>query len=211
MTRRTDTQPGTRRVLTVSTTAKAGLHLTLVDVHADLHHRRLLVTLSTVTRETSLDVPKFLVIPLFKFAIYRGSDSSTSIVLPALSVTTDTRVDPALVNVQAAVAGLVQGEAWLALALEGVNCVGTSSVLTNVREHSTLIDQLGRISTQTEELLGSLSRTLGAFLTPTSAKGTAASFPAEQALNIIGTKTSPEVQVARLDSVVDTARSWGRP
>ena len=130
------------------------------------------------------------------------------LVLPALSVATDARVDPALVNVHTAVAGLIQGKARLTLALEGVNCVPASSMLTNVREHGALIDHLGGVATQTEELLGPFARTLGAFLSPTSAQGTAASLPAEQALNIIGAEAIPEVQIAGFHSLVHTASSW---
>ena len=78
--------------------------------------------------------------------------------LPALSVPTDARVDPALINVSAGVARLVQCEAWLTLALEGVDCVAALPVLTDPGEHGTLVDQLA-FAAETEELLRSVART----------------------------------------------------
>ena len=77
MSRGADTLPGPGDVLTLPATTQPGLSLTLVDVHADLHHGGLLVALLTVAGETTLDIP-------------------------ALAVTTNPRGDAALVNVQTA-------------------------------------------------------------------------------------------------------------
>ena len=77
MSRGADTLPGPGDVLTLPATTQAGLSLTLVDVHADLHHGGLLVTLVTVAGEATLNIP-------------------------ALAVTTNPRSDTALVNVHTA-------------------------------------------------------------------------------------------------------------
>ena len=77
MSRWADTLPGPGDILTLPATTQAGLSLTLVDVHADLHHGGLLVTLVTVAGEAPLDIP-------------------------ALAVTTNPRGDAALVNVHTA-------------------------------------------------------------------------------------------------------------
>ena len=77
MSRGADTLPGPGDVATQPTAAQPGLSLTLVDVHADLHHGGLLVTLLTVAGEATLDIP-------------------------ALAVTTNPRGDTALVNVHTA-------------------------------------------------------------------------------------------------------------
>ena len=73
----TETLPGPGDVLTLPAPTQPGLPLTLVDVHADLHHGGLLVALVTVAGEAPLDIP-------------------------ALSVPTDARGDAALVNVHTA-------------------------------------------------------------------------------------------------------------
>ena len=73
----TETLPGPGDVLTLPAPTQPGLPLTLVDVHADLHHGGLLVTLLTVAGEATLDIP-------------------------ALAVTTNPRGDAALVNVHTA-------------------------------------------------------------------------------------------------------------
>ena len=73
----TETLPGPGDVLTLPAPTQPGLPLTLVDVHADLHHGGLLVTLVTVAGEAPLDIP-------------------------ALAVTTNPRGDNTLVNVHTA-------------------------------------------------------------------------------------------------------------
>ena len=77
MSRGADTLPGPGDVATQPSAAQPGLSLALVDVHADLHHGGLLVTLLTVAGEATLDIP-------------------------ALAVTTNPRGDTTLVNVHTA-------------------------------------------------------------------------------------------------------------
>ena len=77
MSRGAVTLPGPRGVATLSSATQPGLSLALVDVHADLHHGGLLVTLLTVAGEATLDIP-------------------------ALAVTTNPRGDTTLVNVHTA-------------------------------------------------------------------------------------------------------------
>ena len=79
---------------------------------------------------------------------------------------------------------------------------------TNTREDGALIDQLRVVPAETEELLGVLAGTRGAFLAPASAHGAAASLPAEQTSDIPGAEASPVLQVAGLHSPVLTAGAW---